>query len=120
MHLASNRFATIESFAYCAGERTGITMTNKKGIANIHEEEWELEETGLPDEVCLDRTLVLRREPLPRKVHLMAAGVREIRCISCGRIKPIAGAEELGEGWICEDCLSDAAEVGRCGGQRGA
>ena len=118
MHLASKP-ARVESFAYFAGERTGITMTNKKSVANIHEEEWDFEETGLPDEVCLDRTLVLRREPLPRKVHLMAAGVKEIRCISCSRIKPIAGAEELGEGWICEDCLSDAAEVGRCGGQRG-
>jgi len=119
MHLAC-RPATVESFVYFARERTGITMTNKKSVANIHEEECELEETGLADEeACLDRTLVLRREPLPRKVHLMAAGVKEIRCISCSRVKPIAGAEELGEGWICEDCLSDAAEVRRCGGQRG-
>jgi hypothetical protein len=95
-------------------------MTNKKNIVNTHEEEWELEEAEPSDEECLDRTLVLRREPLSRKVHLIAAGVKEIRCIACGRIRPIAGAEELGDGWICEDCVSDAAEVGKCGGQRGA
>lgn len=95
-------------------------MKSKKGIVNNREEEWEIEETELEEEECLDRTLVLRREPLPRKVHLIAAGVKEIRCIACGRIKPIAGAEELGEGWICEDCLADATDLGRCGGQRGA
>jgi hypothetical protein len=111
---------TLESFAQCEGERTGITMTNKKNAAKKHDEELELEETELDEEEYLDRTLVLRREPLPRKVHLIAAGVKEIRCIACGQIKPIAGAEELGEGWICEDCLNSSAEFGKVGGQRGA
>jgi len=95
-------------------------MTSKKNSVKNHEEEWELDETELQEEECMDRTLVLRREPLPRKVHLIAAGVKEIRCIACGQIRPIAGAEELGEGWICEECLIDAAEAGKCGGQRGA
>jgi len=65
-------------------------------------------EEAAPDEELRDRTLVLKKEPLPRKVQLLAAGVKEIRCISCLRVRPIAVAEELGEGWICEDCLSDA------------
>jgi len=95
-------------------------MANKKGIVKKQDEELEFEQTELDEEEFLDRTLVLRREPLPRKVHLIAAGVKEIRCIACGQIKPIAGAEELGEGWICEDCLINAAEAGKVGGQRGA
>ena len=52
-----------------------------------------------------ERTLILKAEPPSRKVQLMAHGVKEIRCTCCGRIKPIAGAEESEEGWICEDCL---------------
>jgi len=85
-------------------------MGSKQNAAKGHEEEWKLEEAELPDEECQDRTLVLGKEPRPRKLMLIAAGVKEIRCICCVRIRPIAGAEELGEGWICEDCLSDATE----------
>lgn len=94
-------------------------MTSRKSAANAHEEEWDIEETELPDGESLDRTLVLRREPLSRKVHLMAAGVKEIRCISCVRIRPIAGAEERGEGWICEDCLSEITGKRRRTGHQG-
>jgi len=86
-----------------------------KNEAMGHEKEWKFEEGELPDDEYQDRTLVMRKEPRPRKVMLMAAGVKEIRCICCVRIKPIAGAEELDEGWICEDCLSDATEERKCG-----
>ena len=100
-------------------ERMDDVMGNKKNAARGHEEEWKSEETELSDEECQDRTLVLGKEPLPRKVMLIAAGVKEIRCICCFRIRPIAYAEEFNEGWICEDCLSEATEERRYGGQRG-
>jgi hypothetical protein len=90
-------------------------MGSKKSAAKGDEEEWAFEEAEPPDQDSEDRTLVLRKEPLPRKVQLMAAGVKEIRCICCVRIRPIAGAEELGEGWICESCLSEATEERKCG-----
>ena len=87
----------------------GTIMGAKKSAAAVHEQEWD-DDSGLSDQECLDRTLVLRREPLPRKAQLMSAGVKEIRCVCCVRIRPIAEAEECGEGWICEDCLSDALQ----------
>ncbi len=90
-------------------------MGSKRSAANGYDEEREFEEAESPDEECQDRTLVLRKEPRLRKVMLIAAGVKEIRCVCCVRIKPIAGAEECGEGWICEDCLSDAAEERKYG-----
>ena len=41
----------------------------------------------------------------------MACGrVQEIRRLNCVRVKPIAGAEEVGDGWICADCLSVAGQ----------
>ena len=88
-------------------------MKSKRNVAKGREEEWEFEEPEPPDEE--DRTLVLGKAPRPRKVMLLAAGVKEIRCIRCAQIRPIAGAEELGERWICGDCLSDATEERKCG-----
>jgi hypothetical protein len=90
-------------------------IMGSKNAAEGHEKEREFEEAELPDDGYQDRTLILRKEPLPRKVMLMATGVKEIRCICCVRIRPIAGAEEFGEGWICEDCLADATEERKCG-----
>jgi hypothetical protein len=54
-----------------------------------------------------ERTLILKTQPPSRKVHLIAHGVQEIRCAWCGQIRPIAGAEDTDEGWICEDCLPE-------------
>jgi hypothetical protein len=85
-------------------------MGRKSNEAKVLEHEDEFEESEVLDSEFEDRTLILRREPLPRKAKLIASGVEEIRCLYCTRVKPIAGAEELGEGWICEDCLSDAEE----------
>lgn len=62
------------------------------------------------DQEFQDRTVVLSKEPLPRKVKLIASGVEEIRCVSCRRVKPIADADEYGEGWICGECLSESKE----------
>ncbi len=94
-------------------------MGSKKSAAVAQEHDSEVDDLEFSDQECLDRTLVLRREPLPRKVQLMSAGVREIRCVSCVRIRPIAEAEEVGEGWICEDCLSEALERWKRAGGHG-
>ena len=88
----------------------GDIMSRKMNAAGRQEEEYEIEETPEAELEYQDRTLVLRKEPLPRKVQLMAAGVQEIRCLNCVRVKPIAGAEEVGDGWICADCLSGAGK----------
>jgi hypothetical protein len=81
-------------------------MRRKANEAKNLDHEVEVEETGAELEFG-DRTVVLRREPMPRKVKLIAAGVEEIRCVCCGRIRRIADAEELGEGWICVECVAD-------------
>jgi hypothetical protein len=79
-------------------------MSRRSSTAKSHDEEYELDEEELLIEECQDRTLVLSKQPLPRKVHLMAAGVREVRCICCQRVRPIAEAEDFGEGWMCRGC----------------
>jgi hypothetical protein len=94
-------------------------MGKKKNTGEAAAPEWELEDVELPDQNCVDRVVVLRKEPLSRKTMLMHAGVKEIRCIYCVRIRPIAGAEELGDGWICENCLSEVEDTQKYGGQRG-
>ena len=70
----------------------------------LGDDDW-LDDMELWEGARQERTLILKAEPPSRKVQLMAHGVKEIRCTCCGRIKPIAGAEESEEGWICEDCL---------------
>jgi hypothetical protein len=93
-------------------------MGNSKNGVKPAVQEWEVEDTEPLEEEFRDRILILRKGPIPRKVQLIAAGVKDIRCVCCVRIKPIASAEELGDGWVCEDCLSDAANNLRYGGQR--
>jgi LSD1 subclass zinc finger protein len=78
-------------------------MGRAAGSAKKQEESFSFDEVELIEE-CVDRTLVLRRDPLPRKMALIAAGAKEIRCISCNRVRPLKGALEYGEGWLCEDC----------------
>ena len=90
----------------------------KRNAFKTEEQEWEFESIELPDQTQSDRRLVLVKEPLPRKVQLISAGVKEIRCVCCVKIKPIAGAEDLGEGWICEECLSDALDAQKPGQSR--
>jgi hypothetical protein len=93
-------------------------MGKNKNTVEAAALEWELEDIELPDQKPVDRVLVLTREPPSRKTQLMHAGVEEIRCIYCVRIRPIAGAEELGDGWICEDCLCEVEGTRWYGGQR--
>ncbi len=94
-------------------------MKKARNTIKVPQYDEETEELELPDAGRQDRTLILNREPPARKGQLMAYGVKEIRCISCIRIRPIAGAEEYGDGWICEDCLSEEAQERKYGGQRG-
>ncbi len=72
----------------------------------------------LDEEQYSDRSLTLKGQLPDRKKGLMAHGVKEIRCIYCMQVQPIAGAQEHGEGWICEDCLNEMQEL-KYGGQRG-
>ncbi len=67
-------------------------------------DDW-LDDMELSDGECQERTLLLKAEPASRKVQLMAHGVKEIRCTRCRQIRPIAGAEQSEEGWICDECL---------------
>jgi hypothetical protein len=83
----------------------------KKDAFKASNQGWESEDNEPYDHTYSDRCLVLVKEPLPRKAQLIHAGVKHIRCISCGRIRPIAGAEELGDGWICEDCVPDVVKA---------
>jgi hypothetical protein len=83
---------------------TGV-MKKEKNTAEILGNDDELDDIELSDGECQERTLILKAEPASRKVQLMARGVKEIRCSSCGRIRPIAGAEQSEDGWICDDCL---------------
>jgi hypothetical protein len=91
-------------------------MGKKRNGVKPEAQEWDSEDAELSDQEYADRVVVLRKEPIPRKVRLMDAGVKEIRCVHCVRIKPLAGAEELGDGWICGDCLSDAQARRNTGG----
>jgi hypothetical protein len=84
----------------------------KKNSPELKEQEWEFEDI---EPVESDRVVVLKKKPLSRKVMLMHAGVKEIRCLCCVQIKPITEAEDLGDGWVCGECLSEAAEERRCG-----
>jgi hypothetical protein len=84
----------------------------RKNAPELEEQEWELEDI---EPVESDRVLVLKKEPLPRKLQLIDAGAKEIRCLCCVRIRPIAEAEELGDGWICGECAAEAEEARRYG-----
>lgn len=65
----------------------------------------ELDDLELWDSEGEERTLVLKKAPRSRRVQLIAQGAKEIRCLFCHQIKPLKGAEESDEGWICEDCV---------------
>ncbi len=85
-------------------------MKKNRRTARVSIYDEELEDLDLVDQRFQDRTLVIKQPPA-RKGQLMAQGVKEIRCACCIQIRPIAGAEEYHpEGWICEDCLSEAMQ----------
>jgi hypothetical protein len=56
------------------------------------------------------RILILKTAPRSRKVQLIAQGTKEIRCIGCEQIRPLASATESEEGWICDDCAPETMQ----------
>ena len=85
-------------------------MKKAKNTAEILGNDDELDEIELPEGGSQERLLILKTAPRSRRVQLIAQGAREIRCISCVQIRPLAGAEETEEGWICEDCMPKMTE----------
>jgi len=81
--------------------------------------EGELDDIELSEDGCQERTLILKAPPPSRRLQLMAHGAKEIRCTCCDQIRPLAGAEESEEGWICEDCVPEMMREPKYGGQRG-
>ena len=65
----------------------------------------ELDDIEVSESGSQERTLILKTVPRSRKGELIARGAKEIRCIRCHQIRPLAGAEESEEGWVCEVCV---------------
>jgi hypothetical protein len=80
-------------------------MKKGRNTAEILDSDGELDDIELAEDGGHDRTLILKAAPRSRRVQLIAQGAKEIRCTDCCQIKPLAGAEESEEGWICEDCI---------------
>ncbi|OPY77270.1 MAG: hypothetical protein A4E65_02868 [Syntrophorhabdus sp. PtaU1.Bin153] len=80
-------------------------MKKESNTAEILGNNGEFDDAELLEGGGQDRTLMLKAAPRPRKLHLIAQGAKEIRCICCHRIRPLIGAEDSDEGWICEDCV---------------
>jgi len=94
-------------------------MKKGKKMAEIYLLDEELDSIEPEERGIYCEKLILKKDPPPRKEQLMAHGAREIRCSCCGQIRPIAGAEEFEDGWICEGCFAEATPELRYGGQRG-
>jgi hypothetical protein len=86
-------------------------MGRRKATDAVEEQEWESDIIDLPSESREKTSLVLQKEPPPRKIALMASGVEHIRCGRCSQVKPIAGASEFGSSWICEECTSEQVSL---------
>ena len=93
-------------------------MRRGKNTAEILDD-YELDDIDLSGEEYQERTLVLKAAPPSRREQLLAHGVVEIRCICCGHVKPLAGAEDAKEGWVCEDCVREPIEEQRMADQGG-
>jgi len=81
-------------------------------------DDYELDDIDLSYSEYQERTLVLKTAPPSRREQLLAHGVVEIRCILCDHIKPLAGAEDAEEGWVCQDCAREVMEEAKLGGPR--
>jgi hypothetical protein len=79
-------------------------MEKRRNMAEILGDDGEIDFSKLPDTGSQERTLIFKAAPRSRRGELIARGAKEIRCLYCRHIKPLAGAEESDEGWICEDC----------------
>ena len=82
-------------------------MKKGRNTAEILGSDDEFDDMELLEDGDHERTLILKAAPPSRRVQLIAHGAREIRCICCYEIRPLAGAEESEEGWICEDCVRE-------------
>ena len=86
-------------------------MKKGRNTAKVLDNDFEVDDIDLSDSEYQERTLILKAAPPSRRAQLLAHGVVEIRCTCCDRIKPLAGAEESEEGWICEDCVKAIQEM---------
>jgi LSD1 subclass zinc finger protein len=82
-------------------------MKKARNTAEILGSDSAYDDVELSESRDEERTLVLKAAPRSRRIQLLAQGAKEIRCVCCNRIKPLAGAEESEEGWICEDCAPE-------------
>ncbi|OPY69364.1 MAG: hypothetical protein A4E62_01842 [Syntrophorhabdus sp. PtaU1.Bin002] len=86
-------------------------MKERTNTAEILGSDGKFDDMDLSEGEPQERTLMLKMAPRPRKIQLTAQGVKEIRCICCHRIRPLAGAEDSDEGWICEDCALEMMQT---------
>jgi LSD1 subclass zinc finger protein len=93
-------------------------MKKGKNAAEILDSDGELDDIELSDGRYQKRTLVFKAAPPSMRRQLMAHGAIEIRCTCCNQIKPLVGAEESEEGWICEDCVPEMRHESQYGGQK--
>ena len=82
-------------------------MEKGRNMAEILGDDGEIDYSKLPDSGSQERTLIFKAAPRSRRGELIARGAKEIRCLYCRQIKPLARAEESEEGWICEDCVPE-------------
>jgi hypothetical protein len=93
-------------------------MTKGRNTAEILGSDGELDDIELSESGDQGRTLILKAAPRSRRVQLIAQGAKEIRCMYCHQIRPLAGALEYEEGWICEDCVPKIIQESNCTGKR--
>ncbi len=80
-------------------------MAMRRSLATIADR-YELDDMELAGEERQARMLSFASEFRYRKAHLMDRGVKEVRCAGCNQIRPIAGAEQVKQGWMCDACRS--------------
>ena len=86
-------------------------MNKGKNTAEFLGDDDEFNDFELLEVDNKERTLILKAAPRSRRVQLIAQGAKEIRCIYCRQIKPLAGAEENEEGWFCEECRPEGTVI---------
>ena len=92
-------------------------MKKGRNTAKILGSDVELDDIELSDGGGQERTLILKAVPRSKRVQLIEQGAKEIRCICCYQIRPLARAEESEEGWICEDCVPEMMQEPKYAGK---
>jgi hypothetical protein len=92
-------------------------MKKTRNTAEIFGDD-ELDDIELSEDGDKERTLILKAAPRSRRVQLIAQGAKEIRCICCFEVRPLARAEESEEGWICEDCIRELKQEPNYAGRK--